>query len=504
MFTDGLFGPQRVPNGTRWQNKPRFTTLKALQIANASQYSFTASSTDNRREHVGWGMPNLKTMYDNRNVHFVVDETDVLKQGDGMAYTIQVAANQPELKISMCFADPAGNPSAALTRINDLTLRVTDPNGKKYWGNHGLTQGNYSLMGGDRDVRDTVENVFVQSPIAGQWKVEVLAYLVAQDSHVETTATDADFGLVVNGGTFVSKTPVQLQLGSTSTFGTSCTGSRPQNAACVSDNVNGSLIGSRGYDGVTYVLELSAPKALQATAFEIKLASRRTGSVNVAAYLYDATTAGQPNNILATGTINVGQSEGFYRATLNKTVSLAAGQKFFIGFRNDATTITLGITGSGNITPYWRNNGTGGAWVRFTTRPWVYRVICTATGGEKPILTSSTAPEVGAQYSIGLRLALQNSAAALFTGFSDQSWGGLPLPLDLAPLGATGCSLYTGAEVLQGFATGATGDVNAALDIPNNPVFVGATFYHQWLVIDGPANAAGLVLTNAARLKVGG
>jgi hypothetical protein len=74
MFTDGLFGPVRVPGGTRFQNRPSFTTLKALQIASASQYAFTATSANNRREHQGWGNPNLRTMYDDRAQIFVVDE----------------------------------------------------------------------------------------------------------------------------------------------------------------------------------------------------------------------------------------------------------------------------------------------------------------------------------------------------------------------------------------------------------------------------------------------
>ena len=183
MFTDGLFSPKRVKNGTRWQNRPHFTTLKALQIANARQYAFTSTSNDNRREHVGWGFPDLKSMYDNRKLHYVVDETDILKQGEGMAYSILVKSGQQELKVSMCYADLPGNPSARFTRVNDLTLRVTAPNGTtKYWGNNGLKQGNYSVAGGSRDQRDTVENVFVKNPAVGVWRVEVGAFLVVKDS----------------------------------------------------------------------------------------------------------------------------------------------------------------------------------------------------------------------------------------------------------------------------------------------------------------------------------
>jgi len=113
MFTDGLFGNQlRNPGGSRHSNRPKFTTLKALQVANAAQYSFTAASSDNRREHQGWGFPDLQSMYDNRNTHFIIDETDVLTQGNSTRWDIAVAPGEDELKICMTHAEPAGNPSA--------------------------------------------------------------------------------------------------------------------------------------------------------------------------------------------------------------------------------------------------------------------------------------------------------------------------------------------------------------------------------------------------------
>ena len=504
MYTDGLFGPKRKPNGTRWENMPHFTTLKALQIANASQYPFTSSSTDNRREHVGWGFPDLKSMYDNRKLHFVVDETDIVTQGTGFEYTISVAKGQPELKVSMCYADPAANPSASRTRINDLTLRVTDPKGVKYWGNVGLEQGNYSTTGGDRNRIDTVENVFVKSPIDGDWKVEVLGYLVAQDSHVETTATDADFGLVVNGGTFVAKKSVQITVGSMNTFGTGCVGTRKPSSACVSLNTSGSLRGSTGYPGITYLLEVTAPSALSVTGFEILLASRRTGTVTVPAYLYDANASRQPGKALATGSMTVGSAAGLYRVTLNQKVSIPQGQLFFIGFQNPNPTMTVGTLSSGTTVPYWRNNGTGGSWIRFTTRPWSYRVLCETTGGVIPELASDGVPELGGKYTVQLRKAIPSTAAVLFTGVSDKAWGAVPLPFDLAPLGAKGCLLLTSTEILQIWPVDAQGEIDAVLDVPSDKAFLGFSYFHQWFVLDPKANGLGFVSTNAVKAQVGG
>jgi hypothetical protein len=59
--------------------------------------------------------------------------------------------------------------------------------------------GNYSTEGGQADLNDTVENVFIKSPAAGNWKVEVTATEVNADGHIETSDLDADYALVVTG-----------------------------------------------------------------------------------------------------------------------------------------------------------------------------------------------------------------------------------------------------------------------------------------------------------------
>jgi len=59
--------------------------------------------------------------------------------------------------------------------------------------------GMWSTAGGSANTVDTVENVFVQNPQAGDWLVEVIASEVNVDTHVETPAMDADYALVVSG-----------------------------------------------------------------------------------------------------------------------------------------------------------------------------------------------------------------------------------------------------------------------------------------------------------------
>ncbi|MCC6785196.1 MAG: S8 family serine peptidase [Planctomycetes bacterium] len=208
MYTDGVFGNALpVPGGTRFQNRPLAQTLKALQIVNARQYAFTSSSTNNRREHCGWGFPNLADMWDAQGNTFIVAEDDIVTQGQTRTHTVTVPAGEPELKICMTYVDPAGNPASALARKNDLSLKVTAPNGTVYWGNNGLSAGNWSAAGGVANTVDTVECVFVQSPATGVWTIEVLATLVAEDAHVGTTAVDASYALCAVGVVGSSSSP---------------------------------------------------------------------------------------------------------------------------------------------------------------------------------------------------------------------------------------------------------------------------------------------------------
>jgi hypothetical protein len=65
-----------------------------------------------------------------------------------------------------------------------------------------LVGANYSVPGGAANTVDTVENVFIQNPTAGNWTVEVIASQIVQDARLETPGvTDADYALVVAGVT---------------------------------------------------------------------------------------------------------------------------------------------------------------------------------------------------------------------------------------------------------------------------------------------------------------
>ncbi|CRK58820.1 Flagellar hook-length control protein FliK [Alloactinosynnema sp. L-07] len=201
LWADGVLDGGPGKNRDVFTSRPHAATAKALLINTASQYPFTGTTSDMTRTHQGWGSVNVRTLYDSAKaggwkLPILVNETDLLTTGQTKRYTITTNGTKP-LLATLVYADPMGSPSASVATVNDLTLKVISPTGTVYYGNNGLSAGVWSTSGGSANRVDTVENVFVQSPGSGTWTVDVIATAVNQDGHVETSATDADFALVV-------------------------------------------------------------------------------------------------------------------------------------------------------------------------------------------------------------------------------------------------------------------------------------------------------------------
>ncbi|HSK72964.1 MAG TPA: FG-GAP-like repeat-containing protein [Pyrinomonadaceae bacterium] len=207
MWHQGLFGNQ--PRATVFDSAPHMTTTKAIMINTAVQWDMTIAGTDITRHVQGFGRVDLTNLYNLRNKMLIVDETDVFTNLETKTYRVNIPAGSPDpLKVTMTYNDPMGNPSAMDARVNDLTLKVTSPNGIVYFGNNGLKTGMWSTSGGSPNTVDTVENVFIQLPQAGVWTIEVTASELVQDARTETpNVIDADFALVASGISGVAQPP---------------------------------------------------------------------------------------------------------------------------------------------------------------------------------------------------------------------------------------------------------------------------------------------------------
>lgn len=111
-----------------------------------------------------------------------------------------------------------------------------------------------------------------------------------------------------------------------------------------------------------------------------------------------------------------------------------------------------------------------------------------------------------AGFGISVSCALAGSTAYLLTGFSNTTYSGFLLPLDLASFGFAGCQLFVSADIVQvaGVSDSGFGDGLGRVftPIPTNPSLSGFTAYAQWLVVD-PGAANGIaVMSNALALTI--
>jgi hypothetical protein len=198
MWGDGVFG--NLPLGrTAFDRKPHAATAKALMINSAYRYSVEGGNPALTRFKQGWGMPDLGQLYESRKELFVGDQEMALSDHQAVEYRLRVPEGEPELRATLTYTDPLGSTSSAKDLVNDLDLIVIAPDGTRYYGNHGLIDGNVSQSGGAPDRLNNVENVFLDKPAPGDWQVIVAAHRIAWDQRRGTMEWDQDFALVVNG-----------------------------------------------------------------------------------------------------------------------------------------------------------------------------------------------------------------------------------------------------------------------------------------------------------------
>lgn len=142
--------------------------------------------------HEGWGRIDLAAATSSTNRRLVDNQS--LSTNVTHTYSFTVTNSAVPLKTSLVWSDYQGNPAASVQLVNNLNLKVTAPDGATiYYGNR--FSGGWSTTGGSADGVNNVENVYLQSPATGRWKVEVIGFNVPQGPQ--------PYALVVYGqGTF--------------------------------------------------------------------------------------------------------------------------------------------------------------------------------------------------------------------------------------------------------------------------------------------------------------
>lgn len=113
----------------------------------------------------------------------------------------------------------------------------------------------------------------------------------------------------------------------------------------------------------------------------------------------------------------------------------------------------------------------------------LYGTGCDTSTG--PIGLSGTVPNIGSTLSLTYSNLGTAPAIVVVLGLSDQSWSGLPLPLDLAIIGLTGCNLLASGDFLE-VALATAGSATYDVPIPANSALVNQSIYCQGITIQLP------------------
>ncbi|MGB9720660.1 MAG: S8 family serine peptidase [bacterium] len=146
---------------------PSAALLKAMAVVSTDP-NITGYTVPNY--NIGWGRIDLDSVLyftgDTKRLLLHDSANGGLNTNDSVVYQWTVNSSIP-LRVTLCWTDTAGNPSATRSQVNDLDLRVVSPTGTSYWGNY--YSGGQSATGGSRDSNNVEENFRLNSPATGTW-----------------------------------------------------------------------------------------------------------------------------------------------------------------------------------------------------------------------------------------------------------------------------------------------------------------------------------------------
>lgn len=400
--------------------------------------------------------------------------------GQTRQYTLDVLSNTRPLEITLCFTDYPGTVNASNPVVNNLNLTVTAPNGTVYRGN--VFSGGWSSAGGTYDAKNNVERVAVSAPQSGTWTIDVQGASIPFGPSGFAIAATGDVDAAAGFALFTQ-------------FGDGCESSVAIPAPpCAEWNPSGGVL-TNNTSADEWVFRVGTSTSMPVESFELFCASVGGGTVTVPARIYVGTTPGVAP--VATTTMTVGGSPGFYTATFDPPVNVPGA--YYIGIDTSALDVYLAELQAGSINVAYSRTNTSAPWVVSVTRP-SYRVLCAAEY-KVPSLTNDGLPVLGGSFDVELSDGPGVTFAVIVQGLSDTAWTGGPLPLTLPT--TQSCDLLVSPDATSALITDSAGATSFNVPVPNAASLGGLEIFYQWVVLDGPANAIGLITSNGGRARLG-
>jgi hypothetical protein len=285
-------------------------------------------------------------------------------------------------------------------------------------------------------------------------------------------------------------------------YGQGCAGTGSGTQPCASANWLNPFAGNIGARA-NFALPVAGPvNPMVICSVDLFTATRTGQPATTNFWIYDRPVpGGPPGTAIGTTTINVPGTPGVCTATFTTPVIILPGADFFLVLDNRVD-LQLPIASSGNVvTHYWNGPPTWNG--PFNSVRWIYQINCCVGSGAVPALTNTGVPQLGGTYNVDLFNSAPSALAILFTGSSNTSWLGIPLPLDLTPAGAPGCMLLASGTLFTTVVANGNGAGTQPLGLPNDPSLCGARLYQQWMVLDPGANMLGFAASNGGVATLG-
>ena len=153
--------------------EPQGALVKAMLILGAEDMG--VRNIPNNDE--GWGRIDLVNTLlpgsgPDSDVGIFVDDRSRLKSGQEASYNFDVTRSGEPLKVVLAWSDYPGSTFSSTQLRNDLNLEVTSPDGTVTYLGNDFANGR-STTGGDRDDKNNVEVVLIDSASTGIWSVKV-------------------------------------------------------------------------------------------------------------------------------------------------------------------------------------------------------------------------------------------------------------------------------------------------------------------------------------------
>jgi hypothetical protein len=138
--------------------------------------------------------------------------------GEEWTETVQLDDTSKPMKVTLVWTDAPGpgNGGTSAGWVNDLDLRVQQSS--TTWRGNNFS-GGWSTSGGNADIKNNVENVYLQNPNGGSYTIKVIAANIAGNGVVGNgDSTDQDWALVCTNCSFDGPaTPTPTSVGPTAT-----------------------------------------------------------------------------------------------------------------------------------------------------------------------------------------------------------------------------------------------------------------------------------------------